>query len=210
MRDWKGSRGFDAAVESQLTFAMPPYLVDIEARSLNPFSASNPVSILQHREIISKSRERSPVQTQSLMENETAQVDVATYWDTFALQLEQWARRKMEEGVLLTDEMLQMEGRIMVFGSDDSWNQTEADHPDWLEEFKRTRGIVTYPLSAINDMDGFHGFGTGGAAAAATLSTVSGPVENTAANVGLTEEEIATLTSDWNLQIDQDLAMFQL
>jgi hypothetical protein len=41
MKDWKGCRGLDPAVASQVTNAMPPYLIGNESLSPFPFSASN-------------------------------------------------------------------------------------------------------------------------------------------------------------------------
>ncbi|KAL1635753.1 hypothetical protein SLS58_010116 [Diplodia intermedia] len=48
MKDWKGCRGFDPQVALLITNAMPPYLIANEARSPNPFSASQPASLAWH------------------------------------------------------------------------------------------------------------------------------------------------------------------
>lgn len=48
MKDWKGCRGFDPQVALLITNAMPPYLIANEARSPNPFRASQPASLAWH------------------------------------------------------------------------------------------------------------------------------------------------------------------
>ncbi|KAF2012801.1 hypothetical protein BU24DRAFT_316289, partial [Aaosphaeria arxii CBS 175.79] len=40
-----------------------------------------------------------------------------------------------------SDEEIQHQARFIVFEDGDPWNQTSADHPQWLENFKRTVGI---------------------------------------------------------------------
>ncbi|VUC21300.1 unnamed protein product [Clonostachys rosea] len=40
-----------------------------------------------------------------------------------------------------TDEELQYQARWIIYDSDDPWNQTPADHSDWLREFKRETGL---------------------------------------------------------------------
>lgn len=41
----------------------------------------------------------------------------------------------------MTDEMLQVESRRILYGDDDPWNQTSADNPEWLNLFKKAHGI---------------------------------------------------------------------
>ncbi|KAK2057291.1 homeobox and C2H2 transcription factor [Colletotrichum caudatum] len=41
-----------------------------------------------------------------------------------------------------TDAELQHQARWTHFGDDDPWNQTPADNPDWLRDFKREVGIL--------------------------------------------------------------------
>ncbi|CAG9948865.1 unnamed protein product [Clonostachys rosea f. rosea IK726] len=40
-----------------------------------------------------------------------------------------------------TDEELQYQARWIIYDSDDPWNQTPADNPDWLREFKKETGL---------------------------------------------------------------------
>lgn len=49
----------------------------------------------------------------------------------------------MLNGVLPTDDMFQREARTMLYqdGGDDGWNQTVADDPIWLQEFRERVGM---------------------------------------------------------------------
>lgn len=50
--------------------------------------------------------------------------------------LGRFARHQMSLGVVPTDQMFQDESRRLVYGSDDSWNQTIADNAEWLRDFR--------------------------------------------------------------------------
>jgi hypothetical protein len=41
--------------------------------------------------------------------------------------------------------MLQSHARKVLYGSDDSWNQTAADNPEWLDLFKKAHGLDFIP-----------------------------------------------------------------
>ncbi|KAI8680484.1 Homeobox and C2H2 transcription factor [Fusarium keratoplasticum] len=41
-----------------------------------------------------------------------------------------------------SDEELQHQARWIMFDNDDPWNQTPADNPNWLRDFKRTIGLI--------------------------------------------------------------------
>lgn len=47
------------------------------------------------------------------------------------------------QGIVPTDHMLQTEARRIIYGSDDSWNQTCADNIIWLNVLKRDCGLQT-------------------------------------------------------------------
>lgn len=50
-----------------------------------------------------------------------------------------------KSGVTLTDEMLQSQARRILYESDDAWNQTAADNPEWLDLFKKAHGLDFIP-----------------------------------------------------------------
>ncbi|KAE8139151.1 hypothetical protein BDV38DRAFT_291550 [Aspergillus pseudotamarii] len=41
MADWQGDHGFPESIAAQITHAVPPYLIDLESRTMVPFSATN-------------------------------------------------------------------------------------------------------------------------------------------------------------------------
>ncbi|KAI3541412.1 homeobox and C2H2 transcription factor [Colletotrichum filicis] len=47
---------------------------------------------------------------------------------------------------LPSDEELQNQARWIMYEDDDPWNQTPADNPDWLRDFKRTVGLLPQSL----------------------------------------------------------------
>jgi len=68
----------------------------------------------------------------------------ATCWEILTLRLGRFARQHVEEhgAGTVTDDMLQKEARIILYGEpDDPWHQTAADNPEWLNLFKKAHGI---------------------------------------------------------------------
>ncbi|KAF2830694.1 hypothetical protein CC86DRAFT_391553 [Ophiobolus disseminans] len=76
----------------------------------------------------------------------------ATCWEILTLRLGRFARQYIEKhGVAsMTDEMLQNEARVILYGEADGWEQTAADNPEWLNLFKKAHGIdITAPVTGI-------------------------------------------------------------
>ena len=142
MRDWKGSRGFDADVEAQAVLSMPPYLIDVDSKTQTPFSASDPMSIVHHTNLFPEQERRSPsrVGWETQADPPPNVLEAETYWEKIDSKLGQWFLARTREGISVTDEMIQEQGRVMVFGTADPWNQSEADHPDWLADFRAKYG----------------------------------------------------------------------
>lgn len=67
----------------------------------------------------------------------------ATCWEILTLRLGRFARQYIERhgAVSLTDQMLQDEARVILYGEADGWEQTAADNPEWLNLFKKAHGI---------------------------------------------------------------------
>ncbi|KAK4981982.1 hypothetical protein LTR66_009557 [Elasticomyces elasticus] len=167
MKDWKGCRGLDPAVAAHVTNAMPAYLIGLEAASMNPFSATNEGSrqncIVQTEIATGRGREGLVVQHNSPkpsgIDNALSLTDISpaeeqssagiptTYWELLTVSLGHFARKMCDEGVVLSDELLQQTARNIVYGSDDPWNQTAADNPEWLELFKKAHGLDFIPAT---------------------------------------------------------------
>lgn len=149
MADWKGDHDFPDWVSKQVTHAVPPYLVDLESRTLIPFSATNNQVQDHFSQMLSRASFRDddvnttsqgvePNLLPTLDEYQGQESQVHSYTQVLALQLSHFANEKMRLGIAPTDEMLQREGRRLLFDTDDPWNQTAADHPEWLAAFRET------------------------------------------------------------------------
>jgi len=66
---------------------------------------------------------------------------VSTCWEILTLRLGSYVKEQLQLGILPTDEMLQRQARLILYESDDHWNQTAADNKEWLELFKKAHGL---------------------------------------------------------------------
>jgi hypothetical protein len=137
MSDWKGCRGLDPAIAAQVTNAMPPCAIAMEAMSKHPFSATNPASWpLENKGFDGTS---DIANDHSLLDN--AAYDRLTCFEILTLRLIEYVKAQTDQGLIITDEMLQRQARHIMYGSDDTWNQTVADNREWLDLFKRAHGL---------------------------------------------------------------------
>ncbi|EMD64658.1 hypothetical protein COCSADRAFT_36034 [Bipolaris sorokiniana ND90Pr] len=160
MDDWTGEHGFEPAVSARVLNAFPPYLIADQAKTVVPFSATNPGSIdhtkqffshLQLEEAASAlTTEDAPFQDQQDLSDSLAALrttpslhnnyDFAT---VLTRHLSRFARQQMLLGIIPTDEMFQRESRRLFYqDGDDGWNQTLADHPSWLQDFRQQGGFM--------------------------------------------------------------------
>lgn len=72
----------------------------------------------------------------------------ATCWEILTVRLGKYAKEMADKGCVLTDDDLQRQARMILYDSDDAWNQTAADNPEWLDLFKKAHGLDFIP-SAI-------------------------------------------------------------
>lgn len=140
MSEWRGCRGLDPAVAAQVTNAMPPYLIGMESLSPDPFSAIKS-SHTAHVNLVTAQGEDinnslSPLQRQKIAED-ASRGSKSTCWEILTVRLGKYANEMVSKGVVMTDEMLQRQARILLFDSDDPWNQTAADNPEWLDLFRK-------------------------------------------------------------------------
>lgn len=71
----------------------------------------------------------------------------ATCWEILTVRLGKYATEMAQKGIVLSDEMLQQQARRIEFDSDDAWNQTAADNPEWLDLFKKAHGLDFIPAA---------------------------------------------------------------
>jgi hypothetical protein len=90
------------------------------------------------RETESHERDESTSMLTSFLEQlQTCDVPLNTFLEVVTMHLGQFARQNMSQGIVPTDEMFQREARRVLYDSDDPWNQTFADNPELISNFRR-------------------------------------------------------------------------
>lgn len=158
MADWKGDHDFEPAVAARVTRAFPPWLIASQSTTLVPFSATDPAALDHTNQLLAHVKleatqardaettdldagERWPDSNVQFMPSQQ-EVDTATFADILSSHLSRFARQRMLQGIIPTDEMFQNESRRLLFyDGDDKWNQTVADDPTWLQDFKQRSGF---------------------------------------------------------------------
>ncbi|KAF2725766.1 hypothetical protein K431DRAFT_259421 [Polychaeton citri CBS 116435] len=141
MAEWKGCRGLDPAVAAQVTNAMPPYLIGLEQLSPVPFSATDRASWVRDNDTL----ERDDTPDQAPRPSAGGSGFKTTCWERLTIKLGMFASEAALRGEVLSDEMLQREARMILYESDDAWNHTAADNPEWLDLFKKAHGLDFIP-----------------------------------------------------------------
>lgn len=119
MSQWTGNWGFDPEVERQVRNAMPAWVLGQERATMHPMKMSDAT---QHGEDFISSANEFPkgVDLYMILRN----------------GLISYIEDQIAMGTYPSDENIQSAGRLMIFGTDDPWNQTFAENPIWLEALK--------------------------------------------------------------------------
>jgi hypothetical protein len=162
MADWRGDHGFDASVQARVTYAYPPYLIADQATTLVPFSVTSPGSMDHTNQLLasvalSGFEPAQAAQDTSILYQQSSsniadaslptqqEVDTRVFADILSRHLSQYARQQILMGIMPTDEMFQRESRRVMYhdkdDEDDEWNQTIADNPDWIRDFRSRMGF---------------------------------------------------------------------
>lgn len=123
MSQWQGDWGFDPWIQERVENAIPPYLIDYEWRSPDPWTTVQAQG--------DGTSPRLPVP------------DDANCYMRLSRELTAYIHNQTASGSIPTDQMLQAEARRVIYGNDDAWNQTCADNPLWLSILKRDTGLDT-------------------------------------------------------------------
>lgn len=123
MRSWRGCRGLDSAVSAQVIAAMPSYLIGCQPRS-------------HETTLICKSSK--------LEHNINSDLSISK-WDLLTRELMAFVVRYSSQGVTASDEALRQQARMITYGSATALNETAADHPEWLDTFKRAYCLAALP-----------------------------------------------------------------
>lgn len=136
MCQWQGDWGFEPFVLNLVENAMPPYMIGHEKNTVNPFKPSHNLGPMAMND-----------STASSLGFVTAldTVEDTNAYRNLQQSLTVYIHNQLVGGVVPTDHMLQAEARRIIFGSDDSWNQTCADNPTWLDRLKRDNGLFSHP-----------------------------------------------------------------
>ncbi|KAL2829316.1 hypothetical protein BJY01DRAFT_255066 [Aspergillus pseudoustus] len=154
MADWVGEHEFPVDFAALVSNALPPYLIALESHSIIPFSATN-CDVQDHfAQITSRARYGSADQLearslvapvapsvapplQTVAPPGVAPEQLSSFTQVLTLHLSRFAREQMERGVVPSDEMFQQESRRLLYDSEDAWNQTIADNPEWMSSFRQ-------------------------------------------------------------------------
>jgi hypothetical protein len=126
MKDWKGARGFEPAVATLVRHSIPPYLIGTEATAMMPFSAES-------------GNPQQPVSSNPHFPHSTT---TPTSFEYLVSELGKFTAAQTAQNLTPTDQTLQEQARLIVYGDNDPWNQTAADNSQWLELFKQGYGIA--------------------------------------------------------------------
>ncbi|KAK6082530.1 C2H2 type zinc finger domain-containing protein [Seiridium cupressi] len=63
-------------------------------------------------------------------------------------ELGEFLQTRRSMGMEPSDVDLQRQARLIIYDSDDDWNQTAADDPSWLSQFKQRYQTLTTPVTA--------------------------------------------------------------
>ncbi|KAE8165521.1 hypothetical protein BDV40DRAFT_297548 [Aspergillus tamarii] len=155
MADWQGDHGFPESIAAQITHAVPPYLIDLESRTMVPFSATNSHAKDHFSQMLSRAAFQSDTNVGSGNHQERSELPgllghlqlqdsgFNSYTQVLTRHLSHYAEEQTRLGIVPTDEMFQREARRLMFDSEDPWNQTIADHPQWLAAFREEQGSFT-------------------------------------------------------------------
>ncbi len=97
-------------------------------------------------------------------------------------ELKDWARFQVSTGRIPSDEEIQHQARLIVFKSDDPWNQTMIDDPAILLLFKRQTGLAGTDDAGLTCLD---------------LPTLAEAAENTNSNA---QSQPSPKSLHWDLQ----------
>ncbi|KAJ5332985.1 uncharacterized protein N7506_006768 [Penicillium brevicompactum] len=126
MAQWQGDWGFDPVIQARVENAIPPYMIDYEWRSPDPWATEQAKGGGEDSSSLGL-----PVPT-----------DINCY-RRLTRELTTYIYEQKAQGIVPSDHMIQTEARRVIYGSDDSWNQTCADNVVWLGVLKRDCGLET-------------------------------------------------------------------
>ncbi|EFE44279.1 homeobox and C2H2 transcription factor, putative [Trichophyton verrucosum HKI 0517] len=138
---WRGDWGFESHIEECVENSMPPYLIGQERNTLDPWVASKAFNLAKYGRNFSKEHKVAPSEDTEMSALGMPFRTDASCFRRLEKELSAYIARLFDEGITPTDKLLQSKARLIVYGSDDTWNQTCADNPIWLKVLKRNNGL---------------------------------------------------------------------
>ena len=151
MLDWKGDRGFDSEIDNLVENDIPAFLIGGQSKTTEPFSALHASHVFE-----SPGRATQQIPVGGLDElggDLNAEVNQSSHGPTMHSYrhierlLLDYVSAEIQAGRVPSDSQLQSKTSDMMYGPGNTWDQTWADLPDWLEMFKKKAGLITLPLS---------------------------------------------------------------
>ncbi|KUL90236.1 hypothetical protein ZTR_02096 [Talaromyces verruculosus] len=131
MSKWKGDWGFEPYVQRLVENSIPPYLIASERANLNQERAGGPKKA-------TSAFAGSPSAPLLVPADETS-------FTRLESELKAYIGGQLLDGNTPTDKEIQDQARLIVYGSNDPWNQTCADNVVWLSVLKRDCGMEDLP-----------------------------------------------------------------
>ncbi|KAE8377229.1 hypothetical protein BDV26DRAFT_293418 [Aspergillus bertholletiae] len=139
MGDWKGDHCFEPSIAAQIKNGFPPYLLASEAKSMVPFSATDPATLDHLAQIYQRNGELYSDQQLDVFDSEgdpLFDLTPTSYLRWMTFRLGRFAQQSIANGIVPTDKMFQDESRRLVYGDKDAWEHTVADSSEWLTTFR--------------------------------------------------------------------------
>lgn len=127
MGEWTGGWGFDPEVACHVADAMTPFMIEAERAKPLPWSVEK--GDVNMYDDLQREHGKGP------------QGSSSKGWEVMGAVLSDYVTQCRERGEEITDQRLQKYARQCLYGSDDTWNQTRADDPQWLALFKERLGL---------------------------------------------------------------------
>ncbi|KAM5464502.1 hypothetical protein MauCBS54593_007017 [Microsporum audouinii] len=138
---WRGDWGFEPHIEDCVENSMPPYLIGQERNTLDPWVASKAFNLAKYGRNFNKEHKVAPSELSGVSPFGMPFRTDASCFRQLEKELSAYIARLFDQGIVPTDKLLQSKARLIVYGSDDTWNQTCADNPTWLKVLKRNNGL---------------------------------------------------------------------
>lgn len=151
---WKGCRGLDPLISSQVKAAMPPFLIGLERQSLAESIAADVTAVSNY------CNESSTISCRN--------TSTSSLWQGLATHLHDFVLQLNHQGRAVSDEDLRSQARLLIHRMTHGALYTAVDSPEWLDLFKRAHSLDTIPSTVStdsaqipDDLEVYHDLGLG-------------------------------------------------